>query len=313
MKQKRGRRGGISQETRKAVTIVTAAVLGTALGLSAADAQTMTPSRVLLQADEITYDTDTGLVTAKGHVEVSDDQRTLLADELTYNETTDTVTASGHVSLQDQTGNVAFADRVELTQDLREGALQGFAALIGQTGRLAASSGERHEGRFTIARGAVFTPCMICQEDGERMPLWEIRAGRITHDQLEKQIYFEDATFEFLGMPVLYLPYFSQADPTVKHKSGFLLPDIGTISTVGTFVKIPYYFSLSPSRDLTLDPFITTKAGYVLQTEYRERWSSGGGLWLQGSVGYAFKRPGEARRKHLDEQPVRLRPASDHR
>jgi LPS-assembly protein len=160
------------------------------------------PRQILLQADQITYDTQKGLVTAQGHVEISDEQRTLLADQVTYDENADRVTASGHVSLQDETGNVAFADQVELTRDLREGALQGFAALLGQKGRLAANSAERKEGRFTIANGAVYTPCEICRETGEQ-PTWEIRAARVVHDQLEKKVYFEDASLEFLGVPVL--------------------------------------------------------------------------------------------------------------
>ncbi len=267
------------------VTLTVAAALGSAMGLGFAQAQTGQPTRVLLQADTVTYDSDTGLVTAEGHVEIADQTRTLLADRVTYNENSDSVTANGNVSLQDGTGNVAFADQVELREGLREGALQGFAALIGKTGRLAASSGERREGRFTIARGAVFTPCTLCQEDGERMPLWQIRAARVIHDQMEKEIYFEDAAFEFLGVPLLFLPFFSQADPTITHKSGFLLPDVGTIGSIGSFIKIPYYLSLSPSRDLTLDPFITTQGGTVMQAEYRERWGAGG-LWLQGTVGY---------------------------
>jgi LPS-assembly protein len=295
VKSKRGKHR-FFRETRTAVTLSVAAAMGSAVGFSAAEAQTPAPNRILLQGDEITYDSNTGVVSAQGHVEISDDQRTLLADKVTYDENTDTVTASGNVSLQDATGNVAYADSVELTQDLREGALQGLAALIGPTGRLAASSGERREGRFTIAHGAVFTPCTICKDEGERMPLWQIRAARIVHDQLEKEIYFEDAAFEFLGVPILYLPYFSQADPTVKYKSGFLLPDVGTIGAIGSFIKIPYYISLSPSRDLTLDPFITTQGGTVLQTEYRERWGSGG-MWLQGTLGYdsgAAGKPGES-------------------
>jgi len=265
--------------------LTVAAAFGSGIGLGIARAQTSEPSRVLLQADTVTYDSENGVVTAEGHVEIADDTRHLLADKVMFNENTNTVTASGNVSLQDETGNVAFADQVELTQDLREGALQGFAALIGQTGRVAASSGERREGRFTIAHGAVYTPCMICQDEGSRMPLWQIRAARVIHDQMEKEIYFEDAAFEFLGVPVLFLPFFSQADPTVRHKSGFLLPDVGTMGSVGSFIKIPYYLSLSPSRDLTLSPFITTQGGTVMQTEYRERWGAGG-LWLQGTLGY---------------------------
>ena len=296
MKLQRGMRGRIRQTARSTVSTIAVAALLSVIGLPTTAAQTAAPNRVLLQADEIDYDTNAGVVTARGHVEVSGEDRTLIADRVTYNENTGAIGATGNVSLQDSTGNVAFADSVELTEDLREGALQGFAALIGERGRLAATSGERREGRFTVAEGAAFTPCAICEEDGKRMPLWEIRAGRIVHDQLEKEIYFEDASFEFLGMPVLFLPYFSQADPTVTHKSGFLLPDAGTMSTIGSFIKIPYYLSLAPNRDLTLDPFITAEAGTVMQAEYRERWGSGG-LWLQGTLGYdsdANGKPGKS-------------------
>jgi LPS-assembly protein len=252
----------------------------------AADAATARTGQILLQADEIVYDSEGGKVTAHGHVEITDESRTLLADDVVYDEKSDKVTASGNVSLQDASGNVAFADRVELTRDLREGALQGFAAMIGQNGRIAAASGERREGRYTIANAAVFTPCELCEDEGAQMPLWQVRAARVVHDQIEKEFYFDDATFLFMGLPVFYLPYFSQADPSVTHKSGFLLPDVGSSTYLGSFAKLPYYVALAPSRDLTIEPFFTTGAGNLLQTEFRERWANGGGLWLQGSLGY---------------------------
>ena len=290
MNCKRGTRGRTDRTAKLAATIL-------GVGISAVSAQTAPPRQVLLRADEVIYDSDTEIVTAQGHVEISDADRTVIADEVTYDEKTDVVTATGHVSLQDASGNVAFADHAELTQDLREGALQGFAALIGQTGRLTATSGERHEGRFTIAHGAAFTPCMLCRDSGDTTPTWEVRAERIVHDQLAKEIYFEDATFQFMGQTVLWLPFFSQADPTVKYKTGFLLPDAGTIGALGPFVKVPYYVSFSPSSDLTLEPFITWNAGKVMQAEYRQRFDSGGGLWFQGSLAYdpsANSEPGES-------------------
>jgi LPS-assembly protein len=262
-----------------------ALVHGLAAGSSRA-AEIVRPGQILLQADEITYDSQGGKVTAHGHVEITDEGRTLLADDVIYDEKAGKVFASGHVSLQDQTGNVAFADKVELTRDLRQGALQGFAAMIGDNGRIAAASGERLEGRYTVAHAAVFTPCELCGDEDDRMPLWEVRASRVVHDQIEKEFYFDDATFLFMGVPVFYLPYFSQADPSVTHKSGFLLPDVGSSTYLGSFAKVPYYISLSESRDLTLSPFFTTGAGNLLQAEYRERFSNGGGLWLQGSLGY---------------------------
>src|SRR4051812_10914028 len=54
---------------------------------------------VLLSADEVSYDRDLGVVTARGHVELSQGNRILLADTVSYNERSGTVAASGNVSL----------------------------------------------------------------------------------------------------------------------------------------------------------------------------------------------------------------------
>ena len=88
---------------------------------------------ILLEADEIVYDSDAKTVSAVGHVEITDDGRTLLADRVDYDQAGDKVTARGHVSITDTKGNVAFADQVVLTDHMRDGALQGFGALIGMT------------------------------------------------------------------------------------------------------------------------------------------------------------------------------------
>jgi LPS-assembly protein len=256
-----------------------AALLGTAD--AAAPIQLEAP--VLLQADVVTYDTRTGLITATGSVEITDDMRVLRANVVTYDQMRDIVSASGGASITDANGNVVFADQVELTGDLREGALQGFAALIGESGRLAAVSGMRREGRYTEARGAVFTPCLNCEEEGT--PLWQVKAVRVVHDQVERELSFQSATLEFFGVPIIYLPVFAYPDPTVRYKTGLLVPVLGSSTYLGTYVQAPYYIALSPSRDLTVQPFLTTNAGDVLQAEYRERWENGG-YWLQGSVGY---------------------------
>ena len=95
---------------------------------------------MLLQADEIIYDSEGKTVSAVGHVEIVDDGRTLLAERVDYDQINDKVTARGHVSITDARGNVAFADHVVLTDHLRDGALSGFGALIGKTGRPAAPS-----------------------------------------------------------------------------------------------------------------------------------------------------------------------------
>src|SRR3954469_22782066 len=90
---------------------------------------------ILLEADEVVYDSEGKTVAAVGHVEISDDGRTLLADRVDYDQASDKVTANGHVTMTDPHGNVAFSDSVVLTDHMRDGVLHGFGALIGQTGR----------------------------------------------------------------------------------------------------------------------------------------------------------------------------------
>ncbi|HJW40331.1 MAG TPA: LPS assembly protein LptD [Rhizomicrobium sp.] len=256
-----------------------------ALAATAAAAPALTiKGDVLLQADEMDYDVDAHVVTARGHVEIDSDGRILLADQVTYDQVHDTTVASGHVSLTDEKGNVAFAEHVTLTDKMRDGVLRSFAALIGKNGRMVAATATRSEGRFIEAFDAAYTPCKICNQPGQRTPVWQIRAEHVRYDQLEHRIVFHNARIEFFDVPLIYTPYLREPDPSVRYASGVLTPDIGNSSNIGYFAKIPVYIAISPSEDATVTPLISTHGGGVLFGEYRQRWEDGG-MWLQGSVG----------------------------
>ncbi|MBI3677497.1 MAG: LPS-assembly protein LptD [Proteobacteria bacterium] len=238
---------------------------------------------VLLRADEVVYDVNNSVVTAHGHVEIDYNDRILLADKVTYDQKTDTVTASGHITMMAPNGDTAFANDVTLTDQMRDGVLNDFAALLGENGRLAGVRATRTNGVRTVAERAAFTPCKICNKPGQRTPLWQVKAYRVIYDQDQHKISYNDAILELFGVPVFYTPYLSHPDPTVKHQSGILAPDFGSSSSLGTFVRVPVYFALTDSRDLTIAPMYTAQSGDVLQGEYRERWNDGG-LWLQASI-----------------------------
>ena len=254
--------------------------LGTAMPALAQDAKPM-----LLQADQLVYDSDGQSVSAVGHVEIVDDTRILNADNVTYDQKNDKVTASGHVSVTDAKGNVAFADHVVLTDRMRNGALAGFGALIGKNGRLAAASAQRVEDRLVIAQRAVYTPCKICAQKGQRTPLWQVKSEKVVLDQVKHRVHFTDATIDLFGVPVLYTPYLVEPDPTVKYASGLLAPDVGNSTKIGNFIRLPVYLALSDTNDMTVVPEITTQGGEMLEAEYRERWNNSG-MWLQGSGTY---------------------------
>src|SRR5438309_10437435 len=110
---------------------------------------------VVFQADEVQYDEQLGLTVAKGHVEISQGGEILLADTVSYNQRTDTVTASGHVSLLSPTGEIAFADFMELRDSMSNAVAQNVRMLLADRSRLAGNTARRTKKRWSVLRRAV--------------------------------------------------------------------------------------------------------------------------------------------------------------
>src|SRR5215469_1271392 len=230
---------------------------------------------VLFRADEVEYDEQLALTVARGHVEISQGGRVLLADTVSYNQRTDTIIASGNVSLSQPTGEIVFADFMELRDAMNEGFAKSVRMLLADRSRLAANTARRTNGNRTELRRGVYSPCDLCKNDPSAPPAWQLKAREIDHDKELQLIEFRDVTMEIDGWPVFYSPYISTPDPSVKRASGFLIPSVGGSNTLGANVTIPYYWVLGPDKDLTLTPRFMTKAGVLLTGDYRERFGNG--------------------------------------
>ncbi|MCL4768418.1 MAG: LPS-assembly protein LptD [Hyphomicrobiaceae bacterium] len=226
-----------------------------------------------LQGDELIYDSQGNRVTARGNVEIYYNNYILLADEVTYDQGANTLTAAGNVTLKEPNGLVTRGERITLTDDFREGFVQSLSVTARDDTRIAAERAIRRDGNTTEFQNGRFTPC---KSDGSMPPLWCISAARVIHDQAAATITYQDAQFELFGMPLLYLPYFQHADPSVKQKSGFLLPSYSTSTNLGFGVEVPYYFALAPNYDFTFHPMYTARQGVLWQGDWRHRLSFGG-------------------------------------
>jgi LPS-assembly protein len=234
-----------------------------------------TNSPVTFQADEVEYDEQNSLTIAKGHVEIAQGTQILLADVVTYNQRTDTVTASGHVSLMTPTGEVVFADFMELRDQLNNAFASDVRILLSDRSRLVANAARRINGNHLEMRRVVYSPCDLCKADPTQPPAWQLKARQVTDDKELKQLEFRDTIMEIDGWPVFYTPYLSAPDPSVKRASGFLMPSFGSSNNLGFHVAIPYFLVLGPDADVTLTPRFTTEAGQVLAATYRQRFSNG--------------------------------------
>ncbi len=231
--------------------------------------------QMLVQANEINYDYTNHRVAAVGSVQIYYGGSTLEADRVIYDQTTKRLHAEGNVRLTEEDGKVTYGEIMDLSDDYRDGFVDSLRLDAPEQTRMAAARAERSSGNFTVFHNGVYTACAPCKDDPKKPPLWQVKAARIIHDQNEKMIYFEDAHLEFFGKSLAWLPYFSAPDPTVKRKTGFLMPSIASSTIYGQAVEIPYYWALAPDYDATLAPMITTKQGPLMQGEFRQRLING--------------------------------------
>ena len=243
-------------------------------GAGPALAQLATNGPVLISAEAITHDQSTGIVTATGHVEVATAAQTLLAETITWDPKSDRVRASGNVALMQPDGEVIFAEETELTDQFRNGFVSGLRVLLADQSRFAATEATRTEGVRTEMLNAIFTACVTCANDANP-PAWQVKAARVIHDKDARKVYYEHARLELFGVPVLYTPYFSHPDPTVKRLSGLLAPTYGNNNQLGATLELPYYLNLAPDRDATITPLFTSREGPVLKGEYRQATPKG--------------------------------------
>ncbi len=276
------------------------------IGLAGAQKQNAN-APIALRADEVEYNEDLALTIARGHVEISQNGEVLLADTVTYNQRTDTITASGNVSLSQPTGEILFANYMELRDAMNQGFAKDVRMLLADRSRLASNTARRTNGNRIELRRAVYSPCDLCRKDPSAPPEWQLEARVIDDDKTSKLVEFRDATMDLYGWPIFYTPYISVPEPGVKRASGFLAPSFGSSSTIGEHIAIPYFLVLGPDKDLTLSPRFTTKAGVVLGGEYRERFDNGE-LEADGSLNYSnpegTKDTGDIVRGNIDEHSV---------
>jgi LPS-assembly protein len=141
---------------------------------------------------------------------------------------------------------------------------------------------------ITVIKDGKFTSCKSTNEK-EGCPYWNLKANLVTHDKEKKEIIYKHATLDLNNVPVLYTPYFSHPDPSVKRKEGFLAPSFASLSTeIGSITKIPYFYPISQSADFTISPVYYFKQNPLLLGEYREKYKNGD-LSIEGSFTQGYK------------------------
>lgn len=237
---------------------------------------------IIFTADSVEYDQEQQTVILTGNVEITQDVKdnkgsaqTIKAQRIQFYQAENRVVADGNVAMIQPSGDVVFAEHADLTGDLASAFARQVGALLADNSRMAGRVAQRRDGRYLDVAQGVYSPCDLCEDDPTKPPLWQLKADRINHDNVAHDLTYENAWMEFMGLPVFYTPYLSHPDPSVKQRTGFLTPTLGINTVIGTSLRVPYYYGLSPDQDVTITPTFSEDDGVQLGTEWRKRFTKG--------------------------------------
>jgi len=203
------------------------------------------------------------------------------ADAIDYNRDTGDATATGHVRFQKfTTGEKMQCDHATYNVDDEAGkfyAVNGTspAKIESKPGVLTTSNpfyfqaqwAERIQDKYILYHGFV-TDCKVPK------PWWRLRGRRFVIYPEKKALAYR-AVFFVRWVPLFYLPVAYKSLERNPRESGFLSPNIGNSTRFGQMFGLAYYWAIDPSADLLYRAQYFTSAGLVSNLTFRDKVKPG--------------------------------------
>ena len=90
------------------------------------------PDQVQFSSGTLEYDQDADTVTATGDVRMYREGNKLRADKVVWNRTTGKVVATGNIAVTNPQGDVAYGDKIDLTDSLKDGVVDNMLVVLEQ-------------------------------------------------------------------------------------------------------------------------------------------------------------------------------------
>lgn len=237
---------------------------------------------IYFNADELLTNQKEQTIEATGHIEIHRADLTLYADKLIYNQQKNTISAYGNVILTEPNGTKIFSEEVNLSDKLTDAEMNEIKVIMRDGSKLWAEHFHKKANNNKVMHYVTYTPCDCCETNSGKSPLWRIRARKVSHDAKNQDMNYNDAFLDIKNVPVLYTPFLSHPDPTVKRRSGFMPPKIGHLTYLGNFLQINYFWNINNQSDILFSPLFSTDKKVVFGGRYRG-YSQNGYIEAEGT------------------------------
>jgi LPS-assembly protein len=215
------------------------------------------------------------VVTLTGNVVVHYRDYVLRADKVTYNHKTTELEADGHLQVAGGPNDILInASHGDMRLDMHTArfyAVNGTQGVrtAGHTVVYSTTTPLRFSARVMIQNGegnyrlidGWFTNCRLPHPD------WRIIARAIALENGRAST--SNSIFQFLGIPVFYLPYLRHVVAAGDRESGFLIPTPENSSVKGFVLGEQYYWAISRSMDAIVGLDYFSKRGWAPNGDFR--------------------------------------------
>ena len=202
-----------------------------------------------VQADHIEYDTETGELTANGHLKATGGRNNEMI-------------AASHGTLNTKLQTGRFYDvsgSVGIKQTSGSRLVYSNANPFLFTGKMVVKTGPQE---YEVHEGSV-TSCQLPHPD------WLLTAKLFTVD--EQKAAGTNSVFHLLNVPLLFMPYVTHPTDATDRQSGFLVPAPGYSNTKGITFGDEYYWAVNRSIDVELGLYYYSLRGWREAGAFRYR------------------------------------------
>ncbi len=214
-----------------------------------------------ISADEVTYDSKSEVVVARGNVLIEKPNKKISAEEIRFDHMAERLTAIGNVSLSVGMDTVS-ANRIELDLQAENGIIYDGQIFYSKNHfYITGDKLQKIDDTTYIAENASITSC-----DAEK-PAWKIKAGKVKVNP-EGYGKINHGTFWVKNIPIAYTPILF-FPVNQERQSGFLIPQVNWGDRKGNEYIQPFFWAINESSDATFYGHYMGKRGYKYGLEYR--------------------------------------------
>ena len=228
-----------------------------------------------VEADTLTFDSATNIITASGDVVLNQGGYTVSGQNLVYDRSNNALRFVGAVTVRDPSDNIAEMTDLDVTGGMKQAFVSALTITTYDGARITADSVDYDAALQTLLEKATYAPCGDCIDDAGRRVGWSVNTSRIIYNAEDGSLTLEQPTLSLLGMPVAWLPYLWLPDTSERALANVRTPRYGYGELTGHRLEVPYAAYSSRWTDVILTPTFMTRQGFLLGAEWQQRFDAG--------------------------------------